>query len=303
VLKEIPLSAGITLNPVGKARDRTIASLLDFSSVAARPTLAISVQGISHTPSSNEICGASAIRTCKIVVALGLVMEVLERKYSPTPPLTRASQTDEQSGAFAEFEIPADFAGVINGVTLSEKFRRSPGTLLTPARDLTAEEIHLDLVTPFARIGAVLERAAAHSMEASPQTATEESMAENEHCSRIATAAEWLFDSSLSGPSAMGYVQLAIAFEALFGGNKNEPVGRTLGNRLAYSLARTSHLREKILREFAAFYERRSEIVHSGASRLTASDAKRYHWGRFTIERAMANELGMVRSNPRESWP
>jgi hypothetical protein len=85
----------------------------------------------------------------------------------------------------------------------------------------------------------------------------------NQHCARIATAAEWLFDSEHDVQSATTFIQAAIAPESLYGGGIDEPVGKTLSNRLAYSLGKSAREREQLQVLFENFYVTGSRVVHS----------------------------------------
>jgi hypothetical protein len=113
----------------------------------------------------------------------------------------------------------------------------------------------------------------------------------NSHCSRIATAAEWLFDSEAESAPAMGYVQIAIAFEALCGGGKNEPVVETIANRVAYSIGKSSGERAHLLKQFREFYNKRSGIVHNGSTRLSREETGLYYWARQTLQRLLITEM------------
>lgn len=113
-----------------------------------------------------------------------------------------------------------------------------------------------------------------------------------QHCARIATAAEWLFDAEHEPESATTFVQTAIAFEALYGGGKSDPVVETLSNRLAYALGKTPQHRDFLREKFTEFYGIRSAVVHSGASRLTGEQRNILLFVRNSVLRdALKHEL------------
>ena len=114
------------------------------------------------------------------------------------------------------------------------------------------------------------------------------------HCARIATAAEWLFDATHDQASATTFVQTAIGFEALYGGAKGEPVIETLANRVAYSLGTSPQSREQTARAFTEFYDTRSAVVHSGASRLTTEQQRQLTNAQSTLRKALRHEMRLV---------
>jgi hypothetical protein len=114
------------------------------------------------------------------------------------------------------------------------------------------------------------------------------------HCARIATAAEWLFDATHEQASATTFVQTAIGFEALYGGAKGEPVIETLANRVAYSLGTSPQSREQTARAFTKFYDTRSAVVHSGASRLTMEQQRQLSGSQSTLKKALRHEMRLV---------
>jgi len=138
--------------------------------------------------------------------------------------------------------------------------------------------------------GAVIDRN--FEAEAGVSKASDdEAKAIDQHCGRIAASSEWLFDALRSERSVMGYVQTCIAFEALYGGTKGDAIVHTLSNRVAYALGETVTRRNLILKRFAAFYDRRSKIVHSGAVALSDEDVEMLGWARQTLFDSLRWEL------------
>jgi hypothetical protein len=101
------------------------------------------------------------------------------------------------------------------------------------------------------------------------------------------------FDSE-TDETVVSYVQVAIGFEALYGGSKDEPVVQTLASRVAHGLARTVERRQDLLRRFVEFYKKRSAIVHSGANRLIADEVETPGWARQTLRHAIRHELFLL---------
>jgi hypothetical protein len=114
------------------------------------------------------------------------------------------------------------------------------------------------------------------------------------HCGRVATAAEWLFDAESESPSATTFVQVAIAFEALLGGERGEPITETIANRVAYLLGQTPSERNEYEQRFKTFYDLRSKIVHQGQSRLSATDSKVFFNGKELLKQALDYELKLA---------
>lgn len=248
-------------------------------------SLVIDATGLMQFTMATEVPAALAIRTAKIVIELGLVEKIFDRavwaamtpkeaKYTPHVGLPSNSGT---------IELPSDFASVLAGIVL--------------VQGLTASQI--------ARIGAVLRHEADWNPDHPKPRETQELYRRQlqQHCARIATAAEWLFDAEHQPESATTFLQTAIAFEALYGGGKGEPVVETLANRLAYALGKTPQHREHLRKAFTDFYNIRSTVVHSGASRLTGYQRNvLLFMQRSVLYDALKHELDLV-GNTKLSEP
>jgi hypothetical protein len=290
---------GITLDLEGEPQSEPVTTLSVYlDGAAAGPCLAIESRGFSLFGGDDDVCSQMALRTCKVVIALGTVLGIFgDTSTWVAVPAANARQQDLASKNNLDVNLPQDFARALSRVALTNRARFTPETHLQPAHERSAEELHAYLGR-LKQIGSIIEKAQKRLTTKEPANATDaqrEEFAENEHCARMTTAAEWLFDAGSSSPSAMSYVQLAIGFEALFGGTKDEPVVETLNNRLAYSLASASGERSWLSRKFTAFYAKRSRIVHHGASRLLPDEAELFNWGIATLRRALANEMTLLK--------
>jgi hypothetical protein len=227
---------------------------------------------------------ATAIRRAKIVLQLGEVERVF--RFEPflafkfPPRMAKYSPPFGIEGTTGEVNLPAGFA---NAVTEIIPWRREE--LLGPMR----VDHRLD------RVGTVLagdeECEKHHDLQRSRPKADDPV---NQHCARIATAAEWLFDSEHEVQSATTFVQAAIALESLYGGDVDEPVGKTLSNRLAYALGKSPQEREQLHALFESFYKTRSRVVHSGVSRLNVGARQQLLEARTVLKKALAHELSLI---------
>jgi hypothetical protein len=86
---------------------------------------------------------------------------------------------------------------------------------------------------------------------------------------RLRQALLWLLESRLEHSYEAALVKAAIAFEALLGGNENEPLRRTLSEAAAFLLSDDTSSREAICRLVKSFYDARSQVVHGGLRRKT----------------------------------
>jgi hypothetical protein len=299
-VEPVDCGLGIFLDLHGEPQSEPVTALSVYlDGASAGPSLAIESKGYSIFGGADDVCGQMALRTCKIVIALGTVLGIFDDSSSSwiAMPASNARQRDVASKTTSDAALPQDFARALSRVCLTHRARMTPPSLLEDARERTPGELR-EYLTRLKLIGSIIEKAQNRLTTKEPPNATEaekEQFAESEHSARIITAAEWLFDAGMSSTSAMSYVQLAIGFEALFGGSKDEPVVETLNNRLAYSLASAAGERSWLSRKFTAFYAKRSRIVHHGASRLLPDEADLFSWGVRTLRRALGNEMTMIR--------
>jgi len=149
----------------------------------------------------------------------------------------------------------------------------------------------------FSRIAQVIEFDARRRGASQPPNSDPDGLKEYhliQHCARIATSTEWLFDAVNESASAIAFVQVAIGFEALFGGDVNDPIKKTLSNRVAYSLGKSPLEREELADLFIKFYDTRSKVVHTGASRLNMEQRKQFEFGKDVLGRCQLHELSLI---------
>jgi Apea-like HEPN len=115
-----------------------------------------------------------------------------------------------------------------------------------------------------------------------------------QHYARIATAAEWMFDAETEAATAMTFVQVAIAFEALYGGSKDDSIGKTLSNRVVYSLGKSPANREDHISAFLEFYSTRSIVVHSEATRLSKLQRTQFANGKQMLRQCLRHEMALL---------
>jgi hypothetical protein len=116
----------------------------------------------------------------------------------------------------------------------------------------------------------------------------------DDHCARIATAAEWLFDAEYQPKSATTLMQTAIALEALHGGGERDPIRSTLANRIAYSLGVTAAERTELMSFVHRFHDTRSSVVHRGASRLNGDQPFNWMPGRTFCRKRLRHEMRLL---------
>lgn len=126
---------------------------------------------------------------------------------SASPPIYAKYSTPVGLGqATDKITLPPTFANALPVNSIKEL---PLGDALATSNDLR-----------FARIGQVLEQDAKRR----DAKQNKEEFHLIQHCARIATAAEWLFDAVNESASAIAFVQVTIGFEALYGGENNDPV-------------------------------------------------------------------------------
>jgi hypothetical protein len=253
-----------------------LSSLVDPQSEPAQMVSCLTVESEGVMRFSSGLAASDAIRRASIVLQLGAVVGALQQHWRSFESSASGSyaKLDRGSGGKGEEQdvsLPARFADALIHYTVQEKEA---------------------VVQRLKSIGVVLLREPLREEKPGANEPPDE-WELNRHCGRIATAAEWLFDSE-GGHSATHLVQLAIAFEALYGGKEGEPVTETLANRVAYSLGSSPAQREDLRKNFAAFYGVRSKVVHSGATKLTPEQHAQFSWGRDVLYRALRHELTLA---------
>jgi hypothetical protein len=288
--ESISICAGVTLENTAQseADDESMQSSRPLSELLAGakelttvPCLRVVGKGLLELGQATEVPAVSAIRLAKIVIQLGEVEGIFETATrSASPPKYAQYSTSVGLGqATDKITLPPTFA---NALPKSSFKGLSLGDAFATYKDLR-----------FARIGQVIE------LDAKRRDAkrNKEEVHLIQHCARIATAAEWLFDAVNESASAIAFVQVAIGFEALYGGENNEPVKQTLSNRVAYSLGKSPVEREELAGEFIKFYTTRSKVVHTGASRLNFEQRKQFDFGKAVLNRCLQHELSLIPDN------
>jgi hypothetical protein len=255
-----------------------------FTSPAEIPAVTILSKGLMQAGDPTELAAVGALRRAKIILQLGIVEEVFTRssEQSGLPKFATFAPQQALPVQSQRFNLPPGIASVL------ARLRYRPVSALADPPPLGER---------LSAVGLVLAREEARNASKAARRTVAASQAQyDQHCARVATAAEWLFDSETEPESATSFVQAAIAFEALYGGNKREPVVETLANRVAYSLGTTPQDREQLTDSFLAFYGTRSKVVHSGATRLTSEQQRQLRRAQFTLKEALRHELGLVRA-------
>jgi hypothetical protein len=241
--------------------------------------LVIESAGLMHFSRGQP--ATNAIRRASIALQLGVVLGAFERTWERRMGATGSyapRKLDGARGPPQDTGLPAHFENVLGRALRNQD------------EQVVREQLK--------SVGVVLRRELLREEKRKANAAPDE-WELNRHCARIANAAEWLFDSE-GGGSATHFVQLAIAFEALYGGTEKEPVTETLANRVAYSLGTNPAEREELRGTFAAFYGTRSTVVHSGATRLTAEQMRQFGWARSVLFRALKHELALARQGDED---
>ncbi|KQP62131.1 HEPN domain-containing protein [Methylobacterium sp. Leaf112] len=118
--------------------------------------------------------------------------------------------------------------------------------------------------------------------------------------SRIMRAAQWLAGSYTSRNETLSFVQAMVAMEILLGDKKTTDmvgIGELLSNRCAYLIGDSQADREAVLADFRGLYSVRSEIVHSGKSRLTYSEQIKFHRLLSICQRSIKAEIDLLKKN------
>lgn len=117
---------------------------------------------------------------------------------------------------------------------------------------------------------------------------------------RINRSAQWLATSYMTRNGTMAFVQAMVAMEILLGDKKTTDmvgIGELLSNRCAYLIGDSQSDREQVLADFRGLYSVRSEIVHSGKSRLSHSEWAKYSRLLYMCGRAIMEEISLLSKN------
>jgi Apea-like HEPN len=247
------------------------------SEVSKLAYLSVDARGLMDFGDENEIPASAAIRTAKIAMQLGAVEGVFV--YGDGGPVPETAEFQPPSFIGKELKLPVVVAGALRRLRMRPREGKD-FIGAAPAIERIALVLNRDLESSLAppRYG--------------PNDDVEKSL--DEHCGRIATATEWLFDALHSPQSATTVVQTAIAFETLYGGKGSDPVVKTLSNRVAYSLGRSPQGRERFRSDFVEFYNMRSDVVHRGATRLSDAELRRVFQAQEVLREALRHELSLL---------
>jgi hypothetical protein len=275
-------SAQEMVDSEGMQLPRPIGAIAGLAPDPPMASLVVESKGLMQYRVFAEQPSSMAIRTAKVVIQLGLVEGILQKSdfLSQTPP--KKAKYTPRTGVplnLGAIDLAATFATVLAEISLASKAEAS-------------------YASRFATIGAVLRREAEFdpNIKSKPKTSEEKYARQiQRHCARIATAAEWLFDAEHSPESVTTVVQTAIAYEALYGAAKGEPIVATLANRLAYALGKSPQFRDSLLEWFTDFYDIRSDVVHNGASRLIGKQRNTLAIMWNILHQALAHEIGLLK--------
>jgi Apea-like HEPN len=253
------------------------------------PCLVVKGKGLMTFPSASDPAAAVAIRRAKAIIQLGKVEDIFTsavNKFRPPQYIDHLPNTSNEVVV-----APAGLAGALVRLTVKPIGVAQPG---------------MSLKERLATVGVIVARESHWDPAKKQASRKEPEVAQaqfDRHCARIVNAAEWLFDASHEQPSATSFVQTAIGFEALYGGAKGEPVIETLANRVAYSLGTSPQSRELLVETFTDFYDTRSKVVHSGATRLSVEQRRRLSRGQAILMDALRHELHLVSQGGAELHP
>lgn len=114
---------------------------------------------------------------------------------------------------------------------------------------------------------------------------------------RIRRAGRWLWDSYQGSNELLSFVQAMVAIEILLGDKEvSDLTGVTelLSNRCAYLLGSSQTERQEILETFRTIYRVRSQIVHSGKSRLSGKEQHLFFELRGLCRRVIKREMELL---------
>lgn len=115
------------------------------------------------------------------------------------------------------------------------------------------------------------------------------------HANRIRSALEWSYDSKFTNNATFTFILNCIAIEALMG-DSSTSIGKTLANRCAYMLAKSSKERKFLADEIEKLYFLRSKLVHGNQARPDKEDSLTMHFADTLLKRLLKNELSVILS-------
>ena len=121
---------------------------------------------------------------------------------------------------------------------------------------------------------------------------------------KIIRASQWLFDSYTGRDELLCFVQSMVVLEILLGDKDTSDeigLGALLRNRCAYLIGKSHQERSEILGEFNQIYRVRSQIVHSGKSRLTPDERTLFNRLRWMCRRVIQEEISLLEADMREA--
>lgn len=121
-----------------------------------------------------------------------------------------------------------------------------------------------------------------------------------EPAGRILRAAQWLAGAYASRNETLAFVQAMVSLEILLGDKRVTDmvgIGELLSNRCAYLIGESQADREQVLADFRGLYAVRSQIVHSGKSRLTYSERMQFYRLLGICGRSIMREIELLHRN------
>ncbi len=272
--------------PPGQPANNALFNLVRPADV---PTLWVRTQGIDLIDSPDESAVAHALHTVKVFMELCYATHLMARHHSADAGTCKVARTIESRDGAGEtlLNLPIDICDALR-FSIASQPPLAPGEFT----DGLAAVGRITRVRERARteVSRVLSRMQWGLMQdEAAETHTAEKLA-----TRLATAAAWLFDARADDYTANRVVRVAIALEALVGGEPGEGVMSTLKNRLQYGIGESVDDRREIAQRFPEFYRLRSKVVHHGQVRLDEKAHELLSWAEGIVSRALRSELAIL---------
>lgn len=113
------------------------------------------------------------------------------------------------------------------------------------------------------------------------------------HAARVCSALEWSYDAKFTNNNTFTFILNCIAIEALMG-ERGTVILKTLGNRCAYLLGKTTKDRKYIIDSMEKLYDLRSDLVHGDKSRLSDKDNEILFFASGLIRMIIKKELSIL---------
>lgn len=246
----------------------------------ARAAVAFQIKGICRADWS-ACTTRRALGTYKLTLQQVLASGLIRRREGPFLGLGglgahRYDKTNHHSMSFEDRTPHA--AEPIDMVLPPEMCRFLDAHTLASDQSASAHSGDADLPERLAR---ALRHAAAIADASTPEA------------NRIRTAMEWALDSQTSTNSTISFLQMCIAFEAIFGEDQSDGdrLTKTLADRCAYLVGRSIDERDRIRKTFRKLYIARSKIIHGNAIGLERDQEYLLNWGSQILQTAIAKEL------------